>query len=96
MSALLRIAICNERWQSELQNVARNVVSIRRERAMIHNDDELVATEEQILKFARILDELRATAMPEEFAAVSAHYQSEIEKMQDAVREYVERKAKSP
>ena len=62
---------------------------------MIRNDEELVVAEEHLLRLARILDELRATSTPEEYAALSPHYQSEMAKMQDDVREYVERKAKS-
>ena len=55
---------------------------------MIENDDQLEATQERIAGFEKILLQLRVTARPEEFAAVSSGYRRELEKMQAEVLEY--------
>lgn len=63
---------------------------------MIHNDQELAATQERILQFQRILAQLRVTARPEEFAAVTSGYLHELERMQDDVLEYLRHHASQP
>jgi predicted phosphoribosyltransferase len=56
---------------------------------MIHNDTELEATQERIVRFEKILFQLRVTAQPEEFAAVSSGYRRELEKMHAEVLAYL-------
>ena len=63
---------------------------------MIQNDQELAATQERILQFQRILAQLRVTARPEEFAAVTSGYLHELERMQDDVLEYLRHHASQP
>ena len=54
---------------------------------MIHNDTELAATQKRIARFQKILAQLRVTARPEEFAAVSSGYRREVEKMQNEIHD---------
>ena len=63
---------------------------------MIHNDQELTATEERIAYFYRLLSQLRVTASPEEFPAVASGYRAEIARMQDEVLEYLTRHSSEP
>jgi hypothetical protein len=56
---------------------------------MIHNDQELQTTQSRILEFQRILAQLRVTARPEEFPAVTSAYLHELERMQDDVLRYL-------
>ena len=56
---------------------------------MITNDDELQVTQERIAHFQRWLADLRQTARPEEFEAMSSGYRLEIERMQAEVLEYL-------
>jgi predicted phosphoribosyltransferase len=56
---------------------------------MIYNDVELAATQERIARFEKILAQLRVTARPEEFVAVSGGYRHELKKMQVEVLEYL-------
>jgi len=56
---------------------------------MIHNDQELQTTQSRILEFQRILAQLRVTARPEEFPAVTSGYLHELERMQDDVLQYL-------
>ncbi len=56
---------------------------------MIANDQELEVTQERIMKFEKLLADLRRTARAEEFAAVSSGYRLEIERMQAEVLEYL-------
>ena len=56
---------------------------------MINNDRELKVTQERIARFQRRLADLRRTARPEEFDAVSSGYRLEIERMQAEVLEYL-------
>ena len=60
---------------------------------MIHNDQELEATQERINYFYRLLAQLRVTAKPEEFPAVASGYRVEIGRMQDEVLDYLTRHA---
>jgi len=56
---------------------------------MITNDQELQVTQERIAHFQHWLADLRQTARPEEFEAVSSGYRLEIERMQAEVLEYL-------
>jgi hypothetical protein len=56
---------------------------------MIRNDKELSTTQERILQFQRILAQLRVTARPDEFRAVTSGYLIELERMQDDVLAYL-------
>jgi hypothetical protein len=56
---------------------------------MITNDQELQVTQERIAHFQRWLVQIRQTARPEEFEAVTGSYRLEIEKMQAEVLEYL-------
>ena len=56
---------------------------------MISNDRELEATQERIAQFQRWLAQMRQTARPEEFEAVTSGYRLEIERMQAEVLEYL-------
>ena len=58
---------------------------------MIRNEPELQTTRERIDYFQRLLRQLRQTARPEEFAAVSSGYRLEIERMQAEVLDYLTR-----
>ena len=63
---------------------------------MIHNDQDLVVTQERIAYFQRVLAQLRVTASPEEFPAVASGYRAEIVRMQDEVLAYLTRHASVP
>ena len=63
---------------------------------MIHNDQELKATQERITYFQRLLSQLRVTATPEEFPMVAGGYRAELVRMQDEVLEYLTRHASAP
>jgi len=56
---------------------------------MIRNDQELEVTQERIAHFQGWLADLRQTARPEEFEAMSSGYRLEIERMQAEVLEYL-------
>ncbi len=56
---------------------------------MIPNDQELQVTRERIAQFQRWLEQIRQTARPEEFEAVSSGYRLEIERMQAEVLDYL-------
>ena len=56
---------------------------------MIRNDQELKMTQERIARFQRWLADLRQTARPEEFEAMTSSYRLEIERMQAEVLEYL-------
>ncbi len=63
---------------------------------MIHNDQELQATQERIAYFQRVLAQLRVTATPEEFPPVASGYRAEIVRMQDEVLTYLTQHASEP
>jgi len=63
---------------------------------MIHNDQELQATQERIAYFQRVLAQLRVTATPEEFPLVASGYRAEVVRMQDEVLAYLTRHASEP
>lgn len=56
---------------------------------MITNDQELQVTKQRIAEFERILGDLRRTARPEEFAAISSGYRLDIERMQAEALDYL-------
>jgi len=60
---------------------------------MIARDQELKVTQERIDQFQRWLIEIRRTARPEQFDAVTSGYRLEIERMQAEVMEYLLRPA---
>ena len=63
---------------------------------MIHNEQELEATQERIAYFYRLLSQLRVTAKPEEFPAVASGYRKEIARMQEEMLDYLTRHASEP
>ena len=63
---------------------------------MIHNDQELQATQERIAYFQRLLAQLRVTATPAEFPLVASGYRAEVVRMQDEVLTYLTRHASEP
>jgi len=56
---------------------------------MITNEQELQVTLERIAKFQQWLLQIRKTARPEEFEAVTGGYRLEIERMQAEVLDYL-------
>ena len=63
---------------------------------MIRNDNELAVTRERVAKFERLLEELRKTARPEEWAELSSGYRLEIERMQREILDYLVQPALDP
>ncbi len=61
---------------------------------MIANDQDLKVTRERIDRFQQWLMQIRQTARPEEFEAVTSGYRLEIERMQAEVMDYLLRPAK--
>jgi hypothetical protein len=60
---------------------------------MIRNDQELAVTRERVAKLERLLEDLRKTARPEEWPALSSGYRLEIERMQGEILDYLVRAA---
>ena len=60
---------------------------------MIRDDQELAVTRERVAKLERLLEDLRKTARPEEWPALSSGYRLEIERMQGEVLDYLVRAA---
>jgi len=58
---------------------------------MIENDLGLHVTQERIVHFQRLLANIRKSANPKEFPAVSSGYRLEIERMQADVLDYLTR-----
>ena len=56
---------------------------------MIRNDQELAVTRKRVAMFERMLEELRETARPEEWPALSSGYRVEIERMQREILDYL-------
>jgi hypothetical protein len=56
---------------------------------MITNDHGLQVTQERIVHFQRCLVQIRQSARPEEFEAVTGGYRLEIERMQAEVLSYL-------
>ena len=60
---------------------------------MIRNDQELAFARERVAKLERLLEDLRKTARPEEWPALSSGYRLEIERMQGEILDYLVRAA---
>ena len=56
---------------------------------MIRNDQELATTRERVAKLERLLEDLRKSARPEEWPALSSGYRLEIERMQGEILDYL-------
>ncbi len=56
---------------------------------MIKNDQEFAVMRERLTKMERFLEELRKTARPEEWPALSSGYRLEIERMQGEIMDYL-------
>ena len=56
---------------------------------MIKNDQALAIMRERLTKMERFLEELRKTARPEEWPALSSGYRLEIERMQGEIMDYL-------
>ena len=63
---------------------------------MMHNDQELQATQERMAYFQRLLAQVRVTATPAEFRLVASGYRAELVRMQDEVLRYLTRHASEP
>jgi len=60
---------------------------------MIRNDQELAFGRERVATLERLLEDLRKTARPEEWPALSSGYRLEIERMQGEILDYLVRAA---
>jgi hypothetical protein len=58
---------------------------------MIHNDVELQAAQEYVLRFERILATARGTYTPEAYEAMASSYLAEIERAHAEIVEYLRR-----
>ena len=56
---------------------------------MIQNDQELIVARERVETLERLLEELRNTARPGEWHAMSSSYRLEIERMQEEILDYL-------
>jgi len=56
---------------------------------MIRNDQELGVARERVGRLERLLENLRKTARPEEWPALSSGYRLEIERMQGEILDYL-------
>jgi hypothetical protein len=63
---------------------------------MIANDKELAVTRERVAMFERIVEDLRKSARPEEWPAMSSGYLAEIERMQRDILDYLARPVPGP
>ena len=63
---------------------------------MIHNDQELRATQERITYFEGLVAQFRVTTSSTEFALMASGYLAEIDKMHTAVMGYLRRHASEP
>ena len=60
---------------------------------MIRNDQELAVARDRVAKLERLLEDLRKTARPEEWPALSSGYRLEIERAQGEILDYLVRAA---
>jgi len=60
---------------------------------MIRNDQELAVARGREAKLERLLEDLRGTARPEEWPALSSGYRLEIERLQGEILDYLVRAA---
>lgn len=58
---------------------------------MIRNDQELVVARERVAKLEHLLEDLRKTARPEEWPALSSGYRLEIERAQGEILDFLVR-----
>jgi hypothetical protein len=58
---------------------------------MIRNDQELAVAREREAKLERLLEDLRKSARPEEWSALSSGYRLEIERVQGEILDYLVR-----
>jgi hypothetical protein len=58
---------------------------------MIRDDQQLPVARERVAKLERVLEDLRTTARPEEWPALSSGYRLEIERMQGEILDYLVR-----
>lgn len=58
---------------------------------MIGNDQELAVARKGVASLERLLEDLRKTARPEEWPALSSGYRLEIERMQGEILDYLVR-----
>jgi hypothetical protein len=56
---------------------------------MINNDHELKVARDRVAKLETLLEELRKSARPPEWAALSSGYRLEIERMQGEILDYL-------
>lgn len=56
---------------------------------MIRNDHEMAVMRERVASLEKVLEALRKTARPEEWAALSSGYRLEIERMQGEILDYL-------
>ena len=63
---------------------------------MIRTDQELAVTRERVAKLERMLEDLRATARPAEWPAVSSGFRLEIERKQAEILDYLVRLGPTP
>ena len=56
---------------------------------MIRNDQELAVARERVARLERLLENLRETARPEEWPALSSCHRLEIERMQGEILDYL-------
>jgi hypothetical protein len=63
---------------------------------MIHNDQELRATQARMTYFVGLVAQLRVTTSPTEFELMASGYLAEIDKMHTAVMGYLRRHARAP
>ena len=56
---------------------------------MIHNDIELARTRERVANVEKLLENLRQSARPEEWPALSSGYRLEIERMQGEILDFL-------
>jgi hypothetical protein len=60
---------------------------------MIRNEQELAVAREREAKLERLLEDLRRSARPEEWPALSSGYRLEIERLQGEILDYLVRAA---
>ena len=63
---------------------------------MIRNDQALAGVRERVAKMEGLLENLRKTARPEEWPALSSGYRLEIERMQGEILDYLVEGAPEP
>lgn len=75
-----------ETWQTKRDGSKRAYCG---DHYMIRNSHELEVTRERVATLERVLEELRKTARPEEWPALSSGYRLEIERMQGEILDYL-------